>query len=199
MKKITYLLLALALPIMAMKCDKDEPVEEKCNGDIACELAKLPPLTTEGKGTFGCLVNGKAWLPKGLNGWGGANIPEFYSSYNKSLGYYYLSANFLEEKIDEFISFHINSPIQLSQKKYVLNKTYPEFSSSRLVKCNGGDDCISVAYETDSSYSGNFEFIFIDTTRQIVSGVFDFKAQATNGDTIEVIEGRFDIQYEHYQ
>lgn len=28
------------------------------------ELSKLPPITQEGKNTFGCLVNGKAWTPE---------------------------------------------------------------------------------------------------------------------------------------
>jgi hypothetical protein len=28
----------------------------------------LPPITTEGKNTFGCKVNGKIWLPKGGGG-----------------------------------------------------------------------------------------------------------------------------------
>lgn len=72
MKHLIYILTVLALPLMALQCKKDNPVEANCQGDIACELAKLPPATTEGKGTFGCLVNGKAWLPKGDRLWGGS-------------------------------------------------------------------------------------------------------------------------------
>ena len=36
-------------------CKKDDPKPKT-------ELEKLPPATQEGKDTFGCLVNGKAWV-----------------------------------------------------------------------------------------------------------------------------------------
>lgn len=39
---------------------------EGCDNDPnpKTELEKLPPATQEGKNTFGCLVNGKAWVTK---------------------------------------------------------------------------------------------------------------------------------------
>jgi hypothetical protein len=65
MKKHTLLL--LLLPLMAMQCKKDtihslNNTAPCAPGDTLCELAKLPAITTTGANTFGCLLNGKAWL-----------------------------------------------------------------------------------------------------------------------------------------
>ena len=54
MKK--YLLIATALAF-TMCCKKTE------TNPLDAEIAKLPPITKEGKNTFGCLVNGKAVVP----------------------------------------------------------------------------------------------------------------------------------------
>jgi len=53
MRKINLILLII-LPLLALQCNKDpEPIEQ------------LPEATQTGKNTFGCLVDGEVWLPKG--------------------------------------------------------------------------------------------------------------------------------------
>ena len=59
-KKPAHLLLTSAL-LLTVLCSL------QCRKSVN-ELDKLPPLTQEGKGTFGCLVNGKAWVPEGNEG-----------------------------------------------------------------------------------------------------------------------------------
>ena len=59
MKK--YLLIATALAF-TMCCKKTD------TNSLDAELAKLPPITQTGANTFGCLVNGKAYIPTGYDG-----------------------------------------------------------------------------------------------------------------------------------
>ncbi len=55
--KIIYT--CLLFVILNTQCKKD---------DLNAELAKLPPITQTGANTFGCLVNGKAYIPSGYDG-----------------------------------------------------------------------------------------------------------------------------------
>jgi len=40
-------------------------LSSNCKKSSLSELEKLPPATQKKKNTFGCLINGKAWTPKG--------------------------------------------------------------------------------------------------------------------------------------
>ena len=50
---------------MGASCKKNKPQKT--------ELEKLPPVTQTGANTFGCLINGKAFTPKGYSGTGTPN------------------------------------------------------------------------------------------------------------------------------
>jgi hypothetical protein len=60
--KSKFLLLTwlLAVPLLWAGCENTTPTPEQ----------QLPGLTTTGENTFGCLVNGEAWLPEGGNPFG---------------------------------------------------------------------------------------------------------------------------------
>ncbi|HYG02766.1 MAG TPA: hypothetical protein VD927_09985 [Chryseosolibacter sp.] len=57
MRHLSFILLALLTACDGCKLDDPQPAHKT-------ELEKLPPATQEGKNTFGCLVNGKAWYTK---------------------------------------------------------------------------------------------------------------------------------------
>ena len=57
MKSIIFSILLLASILQFSGC-----------GLLPTPKEELPPITQEGKNTFGCLVNGKVWLPKGYDG-----------------------------------------------------------------------------------------------------------------------------------
>ena len=65
MKKLLLMLLAT---VFFTACNKDDSFPPGTS-----EIDKLPPLTTVGANTVGCLVNGKAFLPFG-------NLPGFGSN-----------------------------------------------------------------------------------------------------------------------
>lgn len=57
MKNILYLIL-LIFPVLLYNCGPDNLLKPTPEPDV------LPPITTEGLNTAGCLVNGEVWLPK---------------------------------------------------------------------------------------------------------------------------------------
>ena len=56
MKKLTLILL-FTIPLLALKCNNDPEPNDP--------IDQLPPITQTGENTFGCLVDGEVWLPKG--------------------------------------------------------------------------------------------------------------------------------------
>lgn len=48
------------------------------NKPTKTELEKLPPITQIGANTFGCLINGKAWIPENENLWLTTHPLRFY-------------------------------------------------------------------------------------------------------------------------
>lgn len=55
-----YIILTACLTMfIGAGCKKNKP---------KTELEKLPPITQTGANTFGCLVNGRTWIPKGFDG-----------------------------------------------------------------------------------------------------------------------------------
>ena len=67
MKYQSLLFISLVLLLLSSSCKKDN-------------ISKLPPPTQTGENTFGCLVNGKAFVPKGYEGTGRPNPQVTYNS-----------------------------------------------------------------------------------------------------------------------
>jgi hypothetical protein len=193
MKK--YIILLLMLPLMAMKCEKDkDPLAVECNDDLTCELAKLPPLTTEGKGTFGCLVNGKAWLPHGFQTWGGG-APDYRSLFYVEDKHYFLSANYTENQ--EFVS---SVGVRIDDFNSVGNYPLYEYSIDRSYGFYRDYEAIenSIVYYTDSlsdPLTNKVTVTLFDPENQIISGTFEFTGTAENGDTVHISHGRFDVPF----
>jgi hypothetical protein len=52
----------------------------------------------------------------------------------------------------------------------------------------------SVVYNTTNSLSGQLTFTRFDLANQVISGTFSFDAIGTQGDTLHVTNGRFDVR-----
>jgi hypothetical protein len=181
---IYYLLICLILTT-SMKCKKDET-----------GIEALPPTTQEGKNTFGCLVNGEAFTPKGSN-LGGPVLSSYYQYLNSptAQGYFFnVSADMEEDNISKSISIGANNVIIKQGSKYQL-KNYPnvdEVYARLIIISNSGS---INQYETINIYKGELLISKFDETKQIVSGTFWFDAVNKNGEKVEVREGRFDVKY----
>ncbi len=80
LQTLSFLLLVLSFILTTgMQCKKEQ------NG-----LDALPLATQEGKGTFGCLVNGEAFTPKGSS-FGGPILSSYYQYLNSQTaqGYFF--------------------------------------------------------------------------------------------------------------
>ena len=159
----------LALTVF-MGCKKDpQPLSE---------LEKLPAATQEGKNTFGCLVDGKAWVTKSS-----IDATAFYQE-----GILLITA--IDSK--QGMSLHIYDQI-LSEKNYNLNDPGPFSNMANFgdYNCNGG-------YSTTNQYIGNVQITHLDQSfgKWIISGTFEFEAYSEECQkTVKVTDGRFDLNY----
>lgn len=181
--KIYSLLILLLISVSAMQCKKEKTLED--------ELAKLPLATQTGANTFGCLVNGKAWVAQNQD----CAIfcdPSFRMYYDNfkggslSLIAYILNSkeNIHEEFIISFDStnstifhyYHNTDDIRFIYRDYFKN-----------------DNCTTLK-STDSlmKTEGNVLLSRYDLQNRIISGTFEFTLSKPGCDTIKVTNGRFD-------
>jgi len=172
------LTLVLIILLSILSCTKTEEIE------------KLPPMTTEGKNTFGCLVNGKAWIPKTEGG----------GLFNERLSIKY-----------EGRSFSIQASLRLNkdetfQRLFVSTNftdlgvyqiPHPPFSGEIYFNLNkvpiGTMPCTTYKCIPEDT---EIEILYLDTNKRIISGTFSYK-NLTNrcGDIINITDGRFDVRY----
>ncbi|MBD3748437.1 MAG: hypothetical protein IE931_02975 [Sphingobacteriales bacterium] len=180
-----YLLLTGFLLFSGMQCKKD-----------ATGIDALPPATQEGKETFGCLVNGEAFTPKGSN-LGGPILSSYYQYLNSSTAQgYFFNVSAIKKNGGnngtEGLSFGtISLPIQQG-KTYVLGNNIVGNATARYgitININSND------FVTTKDYIGELYISKFDEINQIVSGTFWFDAVNDKADKVEVREGRFDVHY----
>jgi len=164
------------------------------------ESPGLPPITSEGKNTFACKINGEVFVADGS----GTNTPNagIYAIMETdfdTLGSFLPqdSSDFwlVAENGKQIVSFFINSPLSVGKHNFSANtyiypivvrpKNYGEVSRS-------GKNFITTSVDTGSLFITR-----CDRTRFIISGTFQFKAKnlSSKAETVEVTEGRFDLDY----
>jgi hypothetical protein len=207
--KPLYLLLLAAPLFLNLHCKKDaEPEITKdpnlCDlygvDDARCraqELAKLPAYTQVGAGTFGCLLNGKTFIPSTCCGdFFNPPLPKFYSDYYVRDKTYYIEAM---RKVDIETPYYTLGLNLL----FDLNSEFPKkinIQKGKFLEKSGGGinynkkDEQSVHFDTYDPSSGYFIINYVDTINQIISGSFEFKG-ANETDTIIITDGRFDLPY----
>jgi hypothetical protein len=208
--KPLYLLLLAAPLFLNLHCKKDaepeitkdpDPCELYGAHDARCraqELAKLPAYTEVGAGTFGCLLNGKAFIPSTCCGdFFNPPLPKIRSNYEKANELYFVEViNRVDLKTPYYtvglnIFFNLNDSLPKNidiKEPALLNQSDGGGVSHTLT----GE--YSVQYNTYNPSSGSFIINFVDTINQIISGTFEFNA-ANETDTITITDGRFDLPY----
>jgi hypothetical protein len=168
--------LFLAILILTTCCSSCELLFPKT--EPKTELEKLPPITQEGKNTFGCLVNGKAFVVT--------------NSYNQvaiyEIGMLQFGASIDDGDLDESIYMVVGDPL-------VENEVYSFIDARHNAEYqyrNTDNICI---YEFENTYNGKLSFSKIDRNNYIISGTFEFSTVIRGCDTIRITEGRFDMQY----
>lgn len=169
MKTMFIFLLPIVLTLQHCHDDAPKPLTE---------LEKLPPATQSGKRTFGCLMDGKAWVIEGIT-----DVSAYYQT-----GTLFIAAGLATQLIDQTIAISLEDN-NLSEKEYILSD-YPQ-AFGRLTDKN-----INCQYLTSSTLQGKFLITHLDNINFIISGSFEFEAYSTDcTKTIKITDGRFDIHY----
>lgn len=183
----TLILVLLSAAFLAASCKKDKVQ------DTRTELEKLPPITQTGANTFGCLVDGKAWLPNGSKPQtGGPNI-QVYVDPTFQGGAFYVTGHQYQ---GPYQTIAFGSSRCTSAVFFTSDSMYNSFDYKKTV--NGG---ISIEFRTPENgfyRKGFFSVLRYDLNNGIFSGTFEvklYKMDGSFGDTLRITNGRFDIKF----
>jgi hypothetical protein len=173
LKMKTLVLFAVVMAISGgcrlFKSDDPEP---------KTELEKLPPITQEGKNTFGCLVNGTAFVVTNTS-----NMVTIYQGGSLELS----GGIYIDKKVHDIQIFV--GDLMESNKSFSLtndtNRAGKYYEEQR--------DCW---FSTGSNFTGVLTISLIDQTNFTISGTFEFEAYSSDcTETVKITHGRFDTQY----
>jgi hypothetical protein len=159
-----------------MKCKKD-------NQDPSKE--QLPAITQTGANTFGFLLNGEVWLPKG--GLLSSILDLTYDPNYKNGSFGIFANRYLpnEDKVKLTIGLtNVNKA-----GRYELNYENKNiiYSDSKSPNCY---------YYEDISITGFVDITKIDLVNKFISGTFEFKLEKSGCPAINATQGRFDLKIE---
>lgn len=162
--------------------------------NISCKKSQddnLPAGTQAGANTFGCLIDGKAWIPTG-RGPGSGIYPTSGGFFGTPDGRRNI---FIKAYSDQdYIHLYLKNIYQIGT--YYLNRNtfvYPNviYPASYGAYFIDGQDY----YVTDSLHTGTVQIIHADTTTGIVSGTFEMQLyQKNTGKIMNITKGRFDYK-----
>lgn len=158
-----------------------------CTKSNVSPTDQLPPATQTGANTFGCLLNGKTFLPNG----GGLGMPNYSVIYEPDYrkGQLSISASRYtkEGDPDSRQSLTIVADSVQAPGHYPLNRRFQEGLFSDRRGCN--------FYSEDPRYRvGELILTRADKARGIISGTFHFTLYQPGCDSVIVTQGRFDKQ-----
>lgn len=136
----------------------------------------LPPITTEGKNTFGCMVNDTLWI------------------YSNNRGN--LFADYYNGELVITSKKNINNVIGINIHKIFFGKNLFHLKKENDSTGKATYSYLNKIYLTDNTYTGQVKLLLLDSINKIVSGTFYFTAYDKNtGDSVSIKDGRFDIHY----
>ncbi len=179
MKNSVALFPAIALCFLFSTCSKDKN--------------ELPPITSRGANTFGCLVNGEPVIFTDINKMSGGFIEQSDTSFG-SLPYDSCDIWIYMESNTHRVSLFLNNPME--KTSWNLNQTTFAFPQVVLPK-----DYIFIDNKKTSEYTrGFFKSENLRNTEPIFSGTFEFECAYPKAcQTLKVTNGRLDINLNQLQ
>ena len=151
----------------------------------------LPAKTKTGANTFGCLLNGKEWVPTGRGAFSGINATSggFFDEVDNTTGIYVKAYGPSDE-----IAIYLKNTTSVGT--YNLNRNTSIRPNAVLPEASYGMYLMnSSEYVTDSLHTGVVTITHADLTTGIVSGTFNLKVyQKTTGQVLSITDGRFDFK-----
>jgi hypothetical protein len=148
-------------------------------------IDQLPTATQTGANTFGCLLDGEAFIPRG-----GINPLDCVYQFVNGSYFFSLQGNKRDSQNNlELIGLSTNNLQIFENQTYSLNENI-------ALNAYGTYAFNAIFSRTNSIQTGNLTITKLDQTNQIVSGTFWFDVEhPISGEIVEVREGRFDMQY----
>ncbi|GAB3574085.1 Riean_0653 family protein [Hymenobacter daeguensis] len=183
------LLLLVALALLAPGgCKTKDPTPDPPKDP----LSLLPPETETGAGTFGCLINGQAYIAStsiSANG-------DWQSTTKLAIGST-MSLNGAAAGSTITILAALNGALQDNQNFSIISSAtpFPVFTPgiNQFYTHVAAIPCI---YDGDYFKSGQIQLLHFDGVRRIASGRFAFKLYGPSGcDALRVTNGRFDVKF----
>ena len=175
--KILQLILILGLALNT-SCDKN---------DDPSPIEQLPPATQTGAQTFGCLINGEAFVPALF----GRNSPRAFYQFVRGAHTFNISGR--RDKDGKLYSVAIGGidvqPLEETTYSLIEEETgnrYGEYKIDGGLQYNG---------ITSTQNPGKLYIDHLDEEKGIISGRFEFTVYDNNGNEIKITDGRFDMNY----
>ncbi|MFK5959187.1 MAG: DUF6252 family protein [Lutibacter sp.] len=178
MKKIILLLIIMAI----FNCCKNDDYTH------LNPIDQLPQATKTGENTAGCLVNDEAFLPNN-----GSVIP-LSCDYLDGEDFTLKISNEINNDLFTILISIYNTPLQVGQT-YELNTIFETNAKSGEYSINNESFSSPDYYSTTPAITGELTITHHDFDNAFLSGTFWFNAINSNGEVIEVREGRFDMKY----
>jgi hypothetical protein len=152
------------------------------------ELSKLPAATQTGANTFGCLINGQAFVPQNRSLLEG---PKLQCNYIYTAGGYYFTVGGVNKNSGGITSDVIIFTDSLAIKDGQTIK----LADDGRGKAFGEYYLVNPPYQTNKTLTGELNITKFDTIKQIISGTFYFNVLDNALDTVKITDGRFDMPY----
>lgn len=171
------IILLFAVLITLSCCNKDD-------NQSSNPVDQLPPITHTGENTFGCLLDGEAFIPKG-----GINPLDCVYQLIDGERFFNVKGSRRDENFNLVsLSLSTNSRELKAGETYQLLE---EITGNVNAKYGFNGDF----YFTSEEYSGELTITHLDLLEQTVSGFFFFDIIDQDGNLREIREGRFDMQF----
>ncbi len=141
-----------------------------CEKDGAAD--SLPPATTTGAATMGFLVDGKVWVAKSDD----FKVPKTGAKYWTSFGLIIYGVNHAESRFSMTLANPKEGNYIFGNGDQIRNEGYNSSTVFSLDPNNTSNSLIITRYD------GN-----------IISGKFSFNLKSSDGSTVSITSGRFDI------
>ncbi|MBK9211509.1 MAG: hypothetical protein IPO14_00725 [Saprospiraceae bacterium] len=173
MKNILTILASVAIILsLASSCKKEKMPDA------------LPPITMEGKGTFGCKINGEIWIPKTQDEFLGNNF-DLYSAWEATPQRIFLLASKRYGDFDEGFAVYIWRPTM----------TGLQDTARIIIDFQNRKTSLELFSNLTVRNLTKLEISRFDMTNRIASGTFEgVLIKESENDTLRITEGRFDVR-----
>ncbi|MDJ1467129.1 hypothetical protein [Xanthocytophaga flava] len=171
MRSIAIFLVTIVTSLLFFSCEKE---------------MELPPITQIGANTFGCRINGKAWVPEAGKPADYNDILIYEFEEYRDSGVFQVRAS--NTKRGGYVALFSN--VAGSVGTYPISRT----DSTHVTQVILGFGKCQYFSDEDATCVGSITLTRVDYQAGILSGTFSYTISLPDCETIHVTDGRFDLK-----